>query len=144
MSLDFSASIARNILRVKQEINAKAYKISIDLFLAIVRKSPSPDNPGEHAQGLLANQWYPKNGSSFSAELTSAISRNGAGSNSRIRALKGEEFFGKNGTVTLANNLHYAYRAEVLGWPVKDGWSGKVGPYRMVALALQEVAAKNR
>lgn len=149
MALNFSASLSRNITRVLSEVNAKCNKISIELFLAIVRRTPSPDNPGEWAKGLLANQWYPKAGSGFSSNLTDATSDNGTGSRSRIIALRGgTEFLGKNGRLTLTNNVPYAYRAEVLGWPKgKDPnsewtWSGKVGPYRMVALSLQEVAAR--
>lgn len=143
MVSSFLASLDRNILRVKQEINDKVYKISIELFLLIVAKTPSPHNPGEHAKGLLANQWYPKTGAGFSEELTDATSRNGAGSKARIVALRGgREFFGKDGRLSLTNNVHYAYRAEMLGWPQSDGWSGKVGPYRMVALSLQAIAAR--
>ena len=143
MALNFSASIDRQIHRVKEEINAKCYKISIELFLSVVRLSPSPSNPGRHATGLLANQWYPKAGAGWSSEKTDSTSGTGAASKARITALRGgREFYGKNGRLSLANNLHYAYRAEMLGWPEKDGWSGKVGPYRMVALSLQAIAAR--
>lgn len=136
MALDFSASIDRNVLRLKQEINDKVYKISIELFLAVVAKTPSPAFPGKHAKGLLANQWYPAVGGEFSTERGTDTSRNGAASKSRIVALRGgNEFLGQNGKLTLANNLEYAYRAEVLGW-------AKTGPYAMVRLALQEIAAK--
>lgn len=139
----FMDSLNRNILRVKQEVNDKIYKISIELFLSIVAKSPSPSNPGEYAKGLLANQWYPKTGSGFSDELGTSISPNGASSRARINALQGgREFLNKDGRLSLSNNVHYAYRAEMLGWPISDGWSGRVGPYRMVALSLQAIAGK--
>ena len=138
----FMDSLNRNILRVKQEVNDKIYKISIELFLSIVAKSPSPSNPGEHAKGLLANQWYPKVGSGFSDELGTSTSPNGAGSRARIETLRGgKAFLNKDGRLSLTNNLHYAYRAEMLGWP-RPEWSGSVGPYRMVALSLQAIAAK--
>lgn len=143
MALTFSAAIDRNILRVKQEVNDKVYKISIELFLLVVAKTPSPSNPGEYAKGLLANQWYPKTGAGLSAKEGTDISDTGAASKARIVALRGgKAFFGKNGRLSLANNLDYAYRAEVLGWPEADGWSGQVGPYRMVALSLQAIAAR--
>lgn len=143
MATSFLASLNRNIQRVEREINDKVYKISIELFLSVVSKSPSPDNPGEFAKGLLANQWYPKAGAGFSSFQTTAISRNGQASRDRINALRGgNEFLGKDGRLSLTNNLDYAYRAEVLGWPKSDGWSGNVGPYRMVALSLQAVAAR--
>lgn len=142
MASSFMASLDRNILRVQQEVNDKVYKISIELFLLVVAKTPSPAFPGKYAAGLLANQWYPKVGG-FSAEEGTDTSPNGAASRARITALRGgKEFFGKNGVLTLTNNLHYAYRAEMLGWPASDGWSGKVGPYRMVALSIQEIKAR--
>jgi hypothetical protein len=68
MASSFLASLDRNILRVKQEVNDKVYRISIELFLAIVARTPSPANPGDYAKGLLANQWYPKLGD-FSDEV---------------------------------------------------------------------------
>jgi len=145
MALDFTASINRNIKKLEQSINDKVYKISITLFHEIVRRTPSPTNKGETATGLLANQWYPMAGGGFSESLGSDTSPNGAGSRARISALAGgKEFFGKDGRLTLSNNVHYAYRAEMLGWPKSDGWSGTVGAYRMVALSLQEIAARHR
>jgi hypothetical protein len=142
MAASFLASLDRNILRVQQEVNDRIIKVSIELFLSIVAKSPSPTNPGKHAVGLLANQWYPAfNG--FSEEKDTSKSSNGQSSRSRITALRGtKEFFGKDASLSLTNNLKYAYRAEMLGWPQSDGWSGKVGPYRMVALSLQAIAAR--
>lgn len=142
MALSFSASIDRNILRVQKEVNDKVYKISIELFLLIVSKTPSPAFPGDFAKGVLANQWYPKAGD-FSDEVGNDKSRNGQASRNRIVALRGgQEFVGKDSRLTLTNNIKYAYRAEMLGWPQADGWSGRVGPYRMVALSLQEIAAR--
>lgn len=146
MASSFLASLDRNILRVKQEVNEKCYKITRELFLSVVVKTPSPVNPGKYAEGHLVNQWYPREGG-FSEEQNDSVSRNGSASRARIVALRGTAFLGKNGWVTLSNNLDYAYRAEYLGWPAPE-WSGKSGsdgaggPYRMVALALQEIAAR--
>lgn len=144
MASSFLASIDRNIRRVKQEINAKVLTISIDLFLSVVRLTPSPtQRDAEYATGLLVNQWYPAAGNTFSSSEGTDQSDDGEGSKSRIKALRtSTEFLGKDGKLTLANNVHYAYRAEVLGWPVADGWGGKVGPYKMVALAIQATKAK--
>lgn len=140
--MDFTESIRRNIAKAKQDINDQVYKISIELFLSIVRRTPSPSNKGFKAKGLLANQWYPKAGSGFSSDVGTAISDTGAGSIIRIHALKGgREFYGRNGRLSLTNNLDYAYRAEMLGWP-QPIWSGSVGPYRMVASSLFEIAAR--
>lgn len=143
MVLNFTASIDRNILRVQDEVNRKAYKITIELFLSVVRLTPSPAHPGDHAVGLLVNQWYPHTGSGFSASLDSSTSDDGNASQERIHGLRGgTEFLGKDGRISLANNLHYAVRAEKIGWPKSEGWSGKVGPYRMVMLSLALIAAK--
>lgn len=140
---DFTAAINRNIQRVQNEVNAKCYKISIELFLKVVSLTPSPSHPGHTAVGLLANQWYPETGGGFSSALGTSISPNGADSRNRILALRGgTEFLSKNGRLTLTNNVHYAFRAEYRGWPKEDGWSGNVGPYRMVALSLQAIAAR--
>ena len=139
----FSDSVKNNSELILQRVNTKCYKITKELFTSVVNKSPSPGNPGETAKGLLANQWYPKEGG-FSEETGTATSPNGASSLARISSLMGKEFYRRDGMISLSNNLYYAYRAEVLGWPKSDGWSGRVGPYRMVALSLQAIAAKYR
>lgn len=135
---DFMADLARNIQRLKVEVNQKVYSIGIELFLRIVERTPSPTNKGYFAKGLLVNQWYPTDGPSFSSNLGSSISPNGADSVARIKALRGGiQFVGKDGKITLVNNVPYAYQAEMLGWAA-------TGPYRMVALSLQEVAARHK
>lgn len=125
-------------------VNDTCYQIAREAFLSIVNLTPSPSHPGHTAKGLLVNNWFPVNGSGFSSSKTSSTSPYGAESIARIKSLRGGQFLDKDGTVTLSNNLHYAYRAEVLGWPASGGWSGKVGPYRMVALSLQAVSARYR
>lgn len=144
-TLDFATSVANNVAKLQQSINEKCYTIGIKLFLRTVSLTPSPTQRGaKHADGLLVNQWYPKDGPGFSTSLSSSQSDNGSGSISRIEGLRGgKQFLGKNGSITLANNVHYGFRAEMAGWPAPE-WSGDVGPYRMIALALQEVAARNR
>lgn len=148
----FTQSILAHNRKAMARVNDKCYEIARELFSSIVRLTPSPSSPGPQADGLLVNNWFPMDGVTFSQDKTDTESNNGAGSLGRIRSLKGRQFFLKDGAVTLANNLHYAYRAEVLGWPKKDGWSGSSsgrydgridgGPYRMVARSLQAVAAK--
>lgn len=138
----FSNSLRANINKALLRVNGRCYDIAKELFTSIVRLTPSPSNPGHHAYGKLANQWYPEVGDGFSEELDGRLSDTGADSLARIQAMRGTAFNKQDGAVTLTNNLSYAYRAEALGWPVKDGWSGQVGPYRMVALSLQAIAAK--
>lgn len=142
MATSFAMQVLLNNDKVLSGINGKCYKIAKELFTTVVDLSPSPTNPGPFAKGELVNQWYPEAGGDYSEELSPDLSADGAGSRARINALKGFEFLGHDGVLTLTNNLPYAYRAEALGWPVADGWSGKIGPYRMVARSVQAVAAK--
>ena len=104
-------------------VNLRCYDLARELFTSIVNLSPSPSHPGPYAHGLLVNQWYPEEGD-FSDECGFSTSPNGAESLSRIKALRGLAFYQKDGKLTFTNNLSYAYRAEVLGWPASDGWSG--------------------
>lgn len=133
----FAASVNLNSQKLLEKIDKKCYSIAWQLFTSIVHLSPVD-------KGVLINNWFPKVGKEFSSETTTEKSLNGSGSLSRINALaKSKTFFGKDGVLTLANNISYAYRAEMLGWPQPE-WSGKVGPYRMVARSLQAIAARNR
>lgn len=138
----FAQSVNANCHKAMLAVNAKCYQIAKELFTKIVDLTPSPTNPGPYAEGVLVNNWFPVDGSGFSSAETDASSSYGAGSRARIKSLQGFQFFRKDGTVTLSNNVHYAYRAEVLGWPQSDGWSGRIGPYRMVARSLQAIAAR--
>lgn len=139
--MSFSSSLRANIRKALLKVNLQCYQIARELFESVVSLTPSPSHPGPYAHGQLANQWFPEV-DDFSEELDGRLSGTGADSLSRIKAMKGGEFNQKDGKVTLTNNLSYAYRAEALGWPVKDGWSGKIGPYRMVALSIQKIAAQ--
>lgn len=138
----FAASVKMNVIRLQADVNRKVYKIARELFTKIVNFTPSPTNPGPYAAGHLVNQWYPDSGDNFSDELSSDTDSMGSGSLMRIQSLSGVEFYQKDGKLTLTNNLSYAYRAEALGWPREDGWSGTIGPYRMVARSIQAIAAK--
>lgn len=51
--------------------------------------------------------------------------------------MNGREFTGKDGRITLTNNLDYAVQAESEGWK-------RTAPYRMVALSLQATVTKFR
>jgi hypothetical protein len=125
-------------------VNQQCYAIAWQLFTSVVRLTPSPKNPGPFASGLLVNQWYPSVDRP-SQQKGDATSPDGAASIERINAFtqNGRAFLGKDGKVYLTNNVEHAYRAEMLGWPEPE-WSGKIGPYRMVARSLQAVSAKNK
>ncbi len=138
----FSDSIAENIDKIFAEIDANCYSICWRLFTNIVQITPSPSYPGVHAKGLLANQWYPM-ADGISSSVSTNISATGSDSLSRIGNLSGSKtFYAKDGMMSLANNLSYADKAERTGWTKADGFSGRVGPYRMVALSLLEIKDK--
>lgn len=139
--MGFAASLKANINKALLNVNTHCYKIAKELFTNVVYETPSPTTPGNWAKGLLANQWYPKNGGNFSTEVSTDTSPFGGASLTRIQALSGLEMFKKDGQITMANNLEYAGRAESLGWP-KPEWTGTVGPYRMVAKSIQLIAHK--
>jgi len=134
MALSFADSVKANCQRMLAEVDKKCQHIAFSLFTEIVIETPVD-------KGLLCNNWFPGTGADFSTEITSYKDTTGSGSKSRIYAMLGKgTFLGKDGSMTLANNLDYAYRAEVLGWPSPE-WSGKVGPYAMVGKSLIKIAS---
>lgn len=136
----FEKSVRAATHKVLVSVNLKCYEIAWELFSSVVYKTPSPTNPGPHATGLLANQWYPSEGSA-SAARSAATNPRGADSLARIKAMmNGIEFYDRDGKITLANNMPHAVLAEITGWQ-PPMWRGKA-PYRMVALSLQATAAK--
>lgn len=141
----FAASIRGNIAKIETEINRKCYEISRELFLQIVELTPTKIGPvhGPYARGVLANNWFPVDGPGFSTAETDTKVPNGQASIDRIKALKGSQFFRKDGTVTLSNNIDYAFRAEWKGWPEEDNprWKN-AKPYHMVTLSLLLISAR--
>lgn len=124
-------------------VNAQCLTIARELFVSIINLTPSPDHPGKFAHGWLANQWYPDSRGDFSEELSGDTDPAGSASLQRVDSFLAKPFFfDMDGTVSLTNNLSYAYRAEAIGWPASDGYKGDIGPYRMVAKSLQAIVAK--
>jgi hypothetical protein len=141
----FAKSVATNIAKLKARVNAQCYQLARELFTSIVVLSPSPGNPGPFADGLFANQWYPSDGPEFSSEVGTSEAQAGDESLLRIATIldpdNGKQFFEKDGAVTMTNNLPYSSLVETWGWPFPQ-WTGRSGPYRMVALSIQAIAAK--
>lgn len=136
----FEQSVRAATNKILVAVNLKCYQIAWELFTSVVKKTPSPTNPGRFAKGLLANQWYPQERSA-SAARGAATNPSGADSMTRINAImNGTEFYSKEGKITLSNNLDYARQAESVGWN-PPRWKG-TAPYRMVALSLQATVAK--
>jgi hypothetical protein len=143
----FAASVLANKLKIEMEINKKCYEISRELFLQIVELTPTKVGPvvGPYAKGVLANNWFPVDGAGYSADKTDSKVGKGQDSINRINALKGTQFFRQDGTVTLSNNIPYAFRAEYVGWPESDNprWKN-ARPYFMVSTSLLLIAGKYR
>lgn len=134
--MSFGDSVAANCEIMLQDVDAACYRITWELFTQIVHRTPV-------LTGLLKNQWYALASSDFSTEVNISTDKSGNGSLSRITALRGSKMFlGKDGTMTMANNLPYADLAENIGWNPPQ-WSGKVGPYAMVRLSFVDIAARN-
>lgn len=135
----FSDSIRANSAKILETVNNQCYDIAFELFNTVINLTPSPEQPADHpapyAKGLLANQWYPVDGGGFSGQISSATSDDGADSRERLTDLFGSTFDGKDGVVTMTNNVPYAGLAEIYGW-------AKTPAYRMVALSLQRISAK--
>lgn len=137
-NLGFAASIKFNGSAILQKVNEEVNRIAWELFTSVVKLTPSPSFPGKYAKGVLANQWYPSTGNASAAKGTDR-SPTGSASLARINAVvkSSNEFLGKDGKLTMANNLDYAVQAERLGWARTKG-------YHMVGKSLIAVAAKNK
>lgn len=133
----FSDSLAANSAKLLETVNNQCYDIAFELFNDVINHTPSPDYPGYYAKGLLANQWYPHDGPAFSGEITGSTSPDGADSRERLVDLFGSSFDGKDGVVTMTNNVPYSGLAEIYGWAFTPA-------YRMVALGIQRTAAKHK
>ena len=159
----FADSIKANIKEVKQEVNDKIVSTFIDLAYSIVDLTPSPSwngirglsgNTPQYTDGLLANQWYPEE-NKISSQETGAKSDTASDSYSRIKAMQtAKTFLGKDGYLSFTNNVPYAYRVEVLGYPegqavVTEGyghwnyWNGShAEPYAMIEQSVIKIKAK--
>lgn len=138
MALSFAVDLKAKCDKMLAEVDRQCQHIAFMLFTSIVIETPV-------LTGKLCNNWFPGVGTDFSSEITNLADTSGGGSKARIYSILGQgTFLGKDGALTLANNLDYAYRAEVLGWPKEDGWSGRVGPYAMVDKAMKSTAVQFR
>lgn len=140
----WQADVERAAQEILGRVNERIYEVAWELFTYVVSITPSPSNPGEYAKGLLANQWYPSAGQPIIRRGT-ATDPFGQASLDRIDKLtkgNGNQFLMRDGRLVMTNSVDYAVRAEQIGWPANEGWSGRVGPYRMVALSLRRISAK--
>lgn len=120
----FSDHLRKNIDRVLTETNYKLTHVAYTLFTKIVHNSPHVGD-GPYVEGHFVANWFPAV-NSYDSTITSAKS-DGNDSIARIENLvkDSKAFYRKDGFLTLSNNLNYAVRVEVAGWPAgKDPISG--------------------
>lgn len=140
----FAESIRLSINKIQEELDRELNKLALDTFKDVIQNTPSGWQDSPYAEGLLVNNWFPKV-RGFSTETTSTKSLSGYDSFNRLTQLVDAKiFYKKDNSVTLTNNIDYAYRAEVLGWkPTSEhpNWKG-AAPYGMIAKALIKAKSK--
>ena len=139
--MSLSQGISKFATKATIQASASTNKIVEDYFIKHVTLSPQ-EPTAAYAKGLLINSWYPSIGKSHSTIVGGNANMSGDESIGRIRGMLAQNpFWGHDNTVTLANNVSYAYRADRLGWErglnMETGWNwtGNVGPYMMTSLA---------
>ncbi len=130
MTISFAEHLRANCDRRLKEIDSKLQRIAFNLFMDIVVATPIE-------KGELINNWFPHNGVDFSSEITTLLDKSGGGSKARIYSNMGQgTFLGKDGVMTLANNLDYAYKIEY------EGWSRHKAPEGMVRISVAKTLGK--
>lgn len=134
--MGFAQSIRDFGAKAKLEVSNKVLAIATELYTEVVHGTPVD-------KGILINNWYAGTGKAYNTaynELSS--SKSGMSSLTQIASLKTYTgFLGKDGKVSLTNSTPYGFRAEYDGWPTPQ-WTGRVGPYAMIAKAFIKVAPK--
>jgi len=134
--MGFAASIRKHNTKVKREVSEKVLTIATELFTEVVHGTPVD-------KGILKNNWYAGTGKSYNASYNaSSASKDGMVSLTQITSLRTYTgFLGRDGSVSLSNSTPYGFRAEYAGWPAPE-WTGRVGPYAMIAKAFITVVPK--
>lgn len=135
----FSDSVRKNVQEMLQIIDTKCYEVSYNLFMAIIQNSPSFVGvpKARFSKGEFINSWM-AGSNSFSSATTSVFSDTGVDSKAQVVELKNSNtFLGKDGYVTLSNNVSYAETVEYLGW-------NKTPAYAPVAKAFLQLAQTNK
>lgn len=143
MALGFAASVRATANKQLAQVNKKITDITLDLFITVVKLSPTHPM-AKYSKGEFINNWMATaNGVDYSTR--SARSYDGMASLTSIAALKTRDvFLRKDGFVTLTNNVPYAGLVEYEGWKPERNprWSGRVGPYAPVRNAFIRVVPK--
>lgn len=140
MALGFAASIRATTQKQLAQVDKKINDIALDLFTTVVALSPTKPM-AKYAKGEFINNWMAK-ANGVDTTTRSGRSFDGMASLTSIAALRAKKtFLGKDGYVTLSNNVHYAGLVEYAGWK-PPRWSGRVGPYAPVRNAFIKVVPK--
>lgn len=137
--MSFADDIKAFEKKVLEEIDKSVCNVYQKFTTSVISLSPT-SAVGKYSKNLLVNQWYSDIGVP-SINYTLTTSPNGSDSLARVKTTIAQKpFFGKDNVLYFTNNLPYAYRAEVLGWP--EGQMGTYGvwkgalPYGMVNKSL--------
>lgn len=137
----FSDQLIKNIENALLKTNTEINSIAKDAFETTVKVSPAQPS-AYSAKGEFINNWFPMvNGYDPSTSILRSMT--GVNSLTRIDTTMADSkaFYRRDGYITLTNNLPYAYRVEVLGWPLPK-WSGTIGPYAPVRTAATYMLGK--
>lgn len=131
----FLDGLKKNIDKTLSDTNKACNEIAETTFKITVGISPTQPF-AKYAQGQFINNWFPAvNG--YDGSITGALSFDGADSRARIDSIvpNATAFFGKDGFISMSNNLSYAYNVEVTGWKT-------VGPYAPVRNTITFMVGK--
>lgn len=134
--MGFADSIKKTSEKIQKEVNITINNRIIDGGNFLVNKTPVKT-------GLLRNNWYVGIGkNNYTKQFSNNTSVVGLDSLYRINTIGNEiEFYKKDGEISITNTTPYAYRAEIIGWPLPE-WSGTVGPYAMVRNTITYMRGK--
>jgi hypothetical protein len=135
--MGFASSIGAFAKKVQVEVSESVVEQATELFTEIVKGTPVD-------KGVLINNWYVGKGRDVynGAYDPNSMNVQGMSSYTQISSLRGYTgFLGRDGAVSLSNSTPYGFRAEYAGWPTPQ-WTGRVGPYAMIANAFIKVVPK--
>ena len=134
--MGFGDSVRAFGTKSKAKVSEKIITIAGELFEEVVKGTPVD-------KGVLKNNWYAGTNGRYDATYNAnSASLDGMSSLTQISTLKTYMgFLGRDGSVSLSNSTPYGFRAEYDGWPSPE-WSGRIGPYAMIAKAFITVVPK--
>lgn len=138
--MGFASGVGKSAAKMQKQVNDAVNNRATELFKTIISKTPIGLSD---TKGQLINNWYVGYGKGkYNRSKGAAPNTSGMNSYNQVATIaKSYEFLGKDGEISFANSVNYAFRAEYAGWPAPK-WSGKIGPYAMVRNSLTEIASK--